>query len=169
MLLSGARAASCRVFGSQLNRRWSMKMVWSVMIMVFLGAVIVTGCKKSEKSGTEVTSQEVKKEAREAYETTMVYTEQKKEGYQKQIEAKLKEYDRKIEELEARAKKLKKQAREEINKEIRMIKKERQDLARKAEEMKTASGKAWEDIKAGVDKAAADLEKAIGKASKHFE
>lgn len=54
------------------------------------------GC--GEKKETEVTSKDVKKEAKEAVETAKAYTQQQKKEYQEQIEAKIKGYDQNLDE-----------------------------------------------------------------------
>ncbi|MGA9236845.1 MAG: hypothetical protein WBV91_18620, partial [Desulfobacterales bacterium] len=66
----------------------------AITLTVFFLLGFLAACgdqKEAEKSQTEVTSEDVKKEAKEAMQTAKEYTLQQKEEYQKQMEAKLQE------------------------------------------------------------------------------
>jgi len=78
-----------------------------IMLTAFFGLVFLVACgdqKEAEKSETEVTSMDVKKEAKETMETVKSYTQQQKDAYLRQIEAKLEELDKEMQELQAKAK-----------------------------------------------------------------
>ncbi|MGW8303323.1 MAG: hypothetical protein ACWGNO_14700 [Desulfobacterales bacterium] len=146
-----------------------------VILTAFIATTFLVACgdqKEAEKFQKKVTSADVKKEAKEAMETTKAYTLQQKEEYQKQIKAKLEEIDREIQALQAkaqsRATELKEESKAELNQAMEGLLKKKQAAAEKLNELKSASGKAWEDIKSGVDKAMDDLNKAYDQARSNF-
>jgi len=147
-----------------------------IIIAAVVGSAFLLACgdgKESEKPEKEVTSQDVKKEAKEAMETAKAYTLQQKEEYQKQIEAKLQALDREINELQTMAQSkatgLKEESKAEFNQTIEELRNKKQAAAEQLDKLKSASGKAWEDIKAGVDSAMDDLSAAFDRARSHFE
>jgi septation ring formation regulator EzrA len=146
-----------------------------IMWVVFLGVVFLVACgdrNAAEKSGTKVTSADVKKEAKEAIETTKAYSLQQKEEYQKQMEAKLQDFDREIQSLQDKVKSgasaLKEDSIAKFNQSMEELSKKKQAVAEKLNELKSESGKAWEDTKSGVDNAMDELGKAYDRARSHF-
>jgi ABC-type glycerol-3-phosphate transport system substrate-binding protein len=149
-----------------------MKQIGCAMILVaFLSICFLAACgdrKESAKSEIGVTSEDVKKEAAEAVETTMAYTEHQKEKYQKQIEAKFEEYDQKIDELKVRAEGLQGEAKEELRQKIEELRKRRDATYNTLDELKSASGRAWDDMKSGMDTAMDELDEAYERALSRF-
>ena len=119
-----------------------------------------------------MTSADVKKEAKEAIETTKAYSLQQKEEYQKQMEAKLQDFDREIQSLQDKVKSgasaLKEDSIAKFNQSMEELSKKKQAVAEKLNELKSESGKAWEDTKSGVDNAMDELGKAYDRARSHF-
>jgi len=147
-----------------------------IILAAFFGSAFLLACgdgKETEKPEMKVTSQDVKKEAREAMETAKAYTLQQKEEYQEQIEARLQVLDREIQELQARtqskAAELKEESKAEYNQTIEELRNKKQAAAEQLDKLKSASGKAWEDIKAGMDSAMDNLSQAFDRARAHFE
>src|SRR4030042_2804810 len=68
--------------------------------------------------------------------------------YQKQIEMKLKEFKQKLEELKGKAAELKEDAKGEFNGQMKELKKKEEAANKKLKELKSASAKTWEKIKA---------------------
>ena len=125
------------------------------------------GC--GEKKETEVTSKDVKKEDKEAVETAKAYTQQQKKEYQEQIEAKIKGYDQNLDELKVKAKGVKGEAKAEFNRQMDELRKKKEEASQKLKEMQSATGKAWEDLKSGVETALEDLEKTFKQMMKRFK
>jgi TolA-binding protein len=143
-----------------------------LLIMVCIGLGMLAGCKGKEepvKSEKPVSTEEVKKEAKEAVETATTFTRQQMDEYQNQIEARLKGFDQKLEELKVRAEKMEKDAKAEVGQQMNEIRKKRDVAAKKLEELRSASGKAWSDLKAGLDAALEDVEKAYQEALSRFK
>jgi TolA-binding protein len=128
---------------------------------------------EAEKPKAEVTSEDVKKETREAMETAQAYTQQQKEEYLQRMNAKLEEVNQEIQELTAKTQsqllEMKEDAKAELNKDIEALRSRQQEMTQKLEELKSASGSAWDDIKSGMDAAMEDLNQALARARSHFE
>lgn len=94
---------------------------------------------------------------------------EQKEEYQKQIVAKLKEFNQKLEELKGKAVDLKEESKEEFNQQMEELKKKQVTAKKKLEELKTASTKTWETLKAEMDAAMEDLNELYEKMISHFK
>lgn len=81
------------------------KYIALILIVLFLG--FNTACEKRSDSKTgkssEVTSQDVKKETKQALDAAARLMNQQKEAFQNQLEAKITEYDQKVDDLKAQA------------------------------------------------------------------
>jgi len=141
-----------------------------VIVMVSLGLLLACGEDKKEpvKTKAKVTAQDVKRETKEALKTTLAYTQQQKDEYQKRVETKIKEYDQTIDELKKKAAVLKKDKKAELDKKIEELQKKRTSASKKFQDLKSASGKAWEDLKDGMDASMNELEHAFKRAISHF-
>ena len=91
-----------------------------------------------------------------------------REAYRQKMEAQIKEWKAKIDELEARAGKITAEARGEFHRLMERLRAYQTELPGKLSEMKNASGEAWESLKSGVEKAAADLGDALKEARSKF-
>jgi len=152
------------------------RLVLFITLALFFTTAFLLACsdqQESQKSETAVTSADVKNEAKEAMETAKAYTQQQKEEYQKQMEAKLQELDREIQDLQTKAQsnaaELKEKSKEEFNQTMEELRNKQQAATEKLDQLKSASGKAWEDTKAGVDSAFDELSKAFDRARSHFK
>lgn len=146
-----------------------------IVLTVFIAMVFLVACsrqKEADKSQTKVTSADVKKEAKKAMETTKAYTLQQKEEYEKQIKAKLQKINGEIQQLQSkaqsRATELKEKGKAEFAQAMEGLHKKKQAAAEKLNELNSASGKAWEDMKSGMDEAMDELIKAYDRARSHF-
>lgn len=148
----------------------------SIMLTAFFGLAFLAACgdqKEAKKSETEVTSMDVKKEAKEAMETAKTYAQQQKEEYLQQIKAKMKGYDREMQELlaeaQSRATDLKEESKAQFNQSMEELHNKKRAAAEKLNELNSASGEAWEDIKSGMDSAMDELTKSFDRARSHFK
>ncbi len=92
-----------------------------------------------------------------------------KDAFREKLEAQLKEWNARIDLLKAKAEKAKAEAKIEYSKDIENLKAKRDALRGKLAEWQSAGSEAMESIKAGVEKAAADLKSAIEKAASKFK
>jgi len=113
--------------------------------------------------------QETKKEAMNASEESLAYVDQQKDQYQKRIEAQLKEYDQKLDELEAKTGTVEQKARTLLEQQIQSLREKQRAAHMEWEKLSASSGKAWEDIKSGMNSAMDDLARAYHDAASHFE
>jgi hypothetical protein len=118
---------------------------------------------------TEVTREDVKKQAAETMEKAKAYAEQQRQEYTKQIQATLDDLSKKIDQLKEQAKTAKGEAQTKIEAGIADLKVKQDQAKQKLQEVGSSTGAAWEQVKAGVDKAVADLQKAYNDASSYFK
>ena len=115
------------------------------------------------------TPERVEKQAQQALDTAKEYTMQQKQEYQKKIESQLDELSKQIDQLKEKAKTVKQDAVAKLESTIEELKKKQQVAEERLPELRSATSKAWVEVKAGVDKAMDDLKKAYEKAKSHFE
>lgn len=117
---------------------------------------------------SDVSAQDVKKETKEALETTKEFTAQQKEDFQRKMRAELDRMQKQIDHLTAKANQAKKDAQAELNKAIGELQKQKDAAGKKLQELESASEKAWGDLKSGLNAAMEDLEKSYKRALSHF-
>jgi predicted RNase H-like nuclease (RuvC/YqgF family) len=131
----------------------------------------LSGCgdkdQPQSKSGT-VSSDNVKKEAKEAYEATKAYTQEQMQTIRKQMQTKLDEYGKEIDQLQAKAEKLEGDAKAKAEQQLAALRQKRDAVAEKVKELGSSSGNAWEQVKAGIDAAMEDLGNAYKKVVAEF-
>lgn len=147
-----------------------------MLLISFFSLALLFACgdqNMSEKQETDVTYKDVKKETKEAMDTAKDYTQKKKEEYLQQMNARLEEFDKEIQELQnnvtSKAAMLKEESKAKFNQSMETLAEKKQAAIKKLDELKTASGESWEDIKVGVDSAMDELGKAFEQASSHFK
>jgi predicted RNase H-like nuclease (RuvC/YqgF family) len=133
------------------------------VIGIFL-CVVACGESKQEN----VTSEDVKKETEEAYQTAVEYTAQQKEEIQAEMRRKLDDYKQKIEQLRSETETLSAEAKAEVKRRLEELRTKQQAAEQKLSQLKSSSGKAWNDIKQGLDRAVDDLEQAYKNARSQF-
>jgi predicted RNase H-like nuclease (RuvC/YqgF family) len=131
----------------------------------------LSGCGEKDqpqsKPGT-VSGEDVKKEAREAYEATKAYTQEQMQAVRKQMETKLDEYGKEIDQLQAKAEKLGGDAKAKAEQQLTALRQKRDAVAEKVKELGSSSGSAWEQLKSGIDAAMEELASAYKKVVAEF-
>lgn len=94
---------------------------------------------------------------------------QKKELYERKLQAQLDEWTAEIDTLKARADKAEAEAQLEYYKQIESLRAMQQNAHTKLLDLKQAGDTAWEDMKAGMDQAWNSLGTAIRSASNRFK
>jgi DNA repair exonuclease SbcCD ATPase subunit len=165
----GVRAsAAIRQIQKMRRQEEKMKKIgFCIMFFLFFG-LLVTGARCEEKKQSGASLEDVKKKAAETEAAASAYTEQKKEEYQKQIEAKIKDVEKKMDEMEAKGKKMKGEALAEWNRQMDRLQAQKKAATRKLDELKKSSGQGWENLKEGMNKAVADLEKSFHQMLSHY-
>jgi ribosomal protein L29 len=94
--------------------------------------------------------------------------EKLKKAYEEKINARLDETRAELAKLKAQADAKKADAKTALHRTIADLERERDSLAKKAEAIKSASGEAWEDLKAGLSDAADRMRRSLADARSKF-
>lgn len=129
------------------------------LLPVVMGlSVLIVACKKEEPP--KVTAKEVEKKVAEATGTAADYAKQEKDEYIAQAQKAVDEAKAEIDKVKAVAKKARAGAKRKLQRQIESMEGRWKVAERKLGELKSASGEAWKDLRAGVDKAVKDLKQA---------
>ena len=141
----------------------------TILLLQALGAL--PGCGEKEKDQSKpssVTKEDVNKAAKEAYDATKAYTQEQMQAFREQTETRLIEYRNKIDQLQAEAEKLGGDAKEKAEQELTELRQKQDEVSEKLKELSSSGGKAWEQLKSGIDAAIEDLDNAYKKAAAEF-
>jgi len=141
----------------------------AIMLLLALGAF--PGCGEKDQAQSKpatVSKEDVKKEAKEAYNATKAFTQEQMQAFGKQIETKLNEYGEKIDQLQAKAEKLGGDAKTKAEQQLTALRQKRDEASEKLKRLGSSSGDAWEQLKSGIDAAMEDLGNAYKKAAAEF-
>jgi predicted small lipoprotein YifL len=141
----------------------------AIMLMLALGAL--PGCGEKEPTQSKpatVSKEDVKKEAKEAYDATKAYTQEQMQAFREQTETRLAEYKKKIDQLKAKAEKLGGDAKAKAEQELAALLQKRDEVSEKLKELSSSGGNAWEQLKSGINAAMEDLGNAYKKAAAEF-
>jgi len=141
----------------------------AIMLLLALGAF--PGCGEKDQAQSKpatVSKEDVKKEAKEAYNATKAFTQEQMQAFGKQIETKLNEYGEKIDQLQAKAEKLGGDAKTKAEQQLTALRQKRDEASEKLKRLGSSSGDAWEQLKSGIDAAMEDLGNAYKKAVAEF-
>jgi len=94
--------------------------------------------------------------------------EKQKTDYEEMINARLDETRAELAKMRAQAEVKKAEAKIELHRTIADLERERDSLAKKAEEIKSASGEAWRDLQAGFTDAADRMRRSLADARSKF-
>jgi len=141
----------------------------AIMLLLALGALPGCGEKgQSESKTATVSKEDVKKEAKEAYDTTKAYTQEQMKAFREQMETRLAEYKKEIDQLQAKVESLGGDAKTKAEQQLAALRQKQDEVSGKLKELGSSSGKAWEQMKSGLDAAMDDLDKAYKKAADEF-
>ncbi len=93
----------------------------------------------------------------------------KREEYEKRLEAELNEWSAKIDVLKAKAAKTKSDVEINFSEEIAILEAKKKSAGKKLRELQEAGDGAWDDMKTGIEKAWSDLGSAISQAASRFK
>jgi TolA-binding protein len=150
----------------------SVMLVRGLLAIVLLLALgVLAGCGEKEqpqsKSAT-VSKEDVKKEVKEAYDATKAYTQEQMQAFLEQTETRLAEYKKEIDQLQVMAEKLEGDAKAKTEQQLTALRQKRDEVSEKLKDLSSSSGKAWEQLKSGIDAAMEDLGNAYKKAAAEF-
>jgi predicted nuclease with TOPRIM domain len=99
----------------------------------------------------------------------MIAMKEKRKAYEEKLDAQLKEWSAQIELLKAKADNAKADAKIEYYKTIDALQSKQNEARTKLQELKTAGDEAWKDLKAGAERAWAEVRTAYHDASSRFK
>jgi len=140
-------------------------------IMLLLALGVLAGCGDNEQTQSKpaaVTKEDVKKEAKEAYDTTKAYTQEQMQAFREQTEAKLAEYEKDIDQLQAKAEKMGGDAKAKAEQQLTALRQKRDAVSEKMKALGSSSEGAWEQIKSGIEAALEDLGNTYKKVAAEF-
>jgi len=145
------------------------KSVLAILFLLTIGVLAGCGEKEQTQGKSETVSKaDVKKEAKEAYDTTKAYTREQMQAFRDQTETRLADYKKQIDQLQAAAEKLGGDAKTKAEQQLTGLRKKRDEASEKLKALSSSSGNAWEEIKSGIDAAMEDLGNAYKKAAAEF-
>lgn len=124
---------------------------------------------KAKIESLATTPQDIRKEAEDLAKTTMAYTEEQKELYQKKIQEKMEQYSQNLMELQTKMIMLNEQAKANLVEEMENLNRKKEEVAEKVRKIQAASGEAYEDLKNGLDRSLEEMDTAIDEAMSRFE
>jgi len=159
--------------GQQQRKRSRMKLKLTYQVAAFAVSIILAGCAKNDQTAAErtapptenpVTASDVKREVKEAADTTKSYLDKNKDQFIASVDAQLKTLDAKINDLGQKAEGLKDDTKVEADKVLDGLREKRGELTQKLDELKKSSAQSWQEIKSGFSAAMTDFEKALEEA-----
>ena len=144
------------------------RFVWISMLALLFTAL---GCEQQSAVQTapgKVTSEDVRRDAGQAVNTTVEYSQQAKEDFQKKLEAQLNELDAKIAKLREKGGDLKDEAKVNWDRRMAELETKREAARAKLAEVGRSSAEAWKDVQKGAQSAWDDLDKAFRDATREF-
>jgi DNA repair exonuclease SbcCD ATPase subunit len=156
---------------NEQTRRSKMKsIICTLMAVVMLGFVSVSHA-QTENAKTSV--DEVKKETREMLRTLGAYSADKRDEAVEKAKQALNKLDKRIDAIESRVDanwdKMNDAARKEARKNLKALRKQRNQVAEWYGGMKTGSADAWDHVKKGFSDAYKDFESAWAKSEKDLD
>lgn len=115
------------------------------------------------------TKEDVKKETSEAVLSASQYTKEQKDEFQKEMQIKIDNLKRDLAEMNKTATKKSASIREEMKKEIAKLENEQKKMSQNLTKLGKSTGKAWDEVKAGVSKSWNDLADAFEKAKGKYK
>ncbi len=92
-----------------------------------------------------------------------------KKGYEKKMDAQLKEWSVKIDVLKAKAEKAGADQKVEYYEKVESLQVKKEEVQSKLENLRNSSETAWEQLKEGVEQAWGDLKNAVDDAAEQFK
>ena len=143
------------------------RFVWMIVLAGLLAAI---GCerKPADRTPGKVTSEDVRRDAGQAVKTAAEYSQQTKEEFQKNLDARLNELDAKIARLREKGRNLKDKAKANWDQKMAELETKREAASAKLAEVGHSSAEAWKDVQKGAQSAWDELDKAFRDASRQF-
>ena len=139
-------------------------------VVMLAGFVAAVGCerKPADRTPGRVTSDDVRRDAGQAVNTAVEFSQQTKEEFQKNLDARLKNMDAEIAKLREKGRDLKDEAKTNWDRKLADLETKRDAARAKLAEVGHSSAEAWKDVQKGAQSAWDELDKAFRDASREF-
>ena len=143
------------------------RFVWMLMLAGLLAA---GGCERKPTNRTpgQVTSEDVRRDVGQAVNTAEEFSQQSKEEFQKNLDARLKNMDAEIAKLREKGRDLKDEAKVKWDQKLADLETKRDVARAKLADVGQSSAEAWKDVQKGAQSAWDELDKAFRDASHEF-
>ncbi len=142
-----------------------MKRVGLPLVILLMATLPACNQRNSDKKGSGTASDQI----RHTVEQEKTEAERQKEEFVRRAQAELDQLDKQMADLQAQAKTPNAKTRKQIDKSIAELEPRRKTAARKLDQLRSSSGKAWADLKDGVTAAINDLSSAYRRAASRFK
>ena len=145
-------------------------MVRGFCVVMLLAFVAEVGCEQKpvDRTPGKVTSDDVRRDAGQAVNTAIEFSQQIKDEFQKSLDARLKELDGEIANLREKGRDLKDEAKVNWDRKMADLETKRDAARAKLAEVGHSSAEAWNDVQKGAQSAWEDLNQAFHDAAREF-
>jgi TolA-binding protein len=139
-------------------------------VVMLAGLLAAVGCERepADRTPGRVTSEDVRRDAGQAINTAVEFSQQAKEEFQKKLDARLKELDAEIAKLREKGRDLKDKAKPNWDQKMADLERKRDAARAKLADVGHSSAEAWKDVQKGAQAAWDELDKAVRDASREF-
>jgi len=144
-------------------------------MLTLAGLLAASGCEQrpvdrtsADQTRAKVTSEDVRRDAGQAVNTAAEFSQQTKEEFEKNLDARLKEFDAEIAKLREKGRELEDEAKAKWEQKMAELETKRDAARDKLAEVGQSSAKAWKDVQKGAQSAWDELEKSFRDASHEF-
>ncbi len=139
-------------------------------MLMLASLLVVLGCeqKPADRTPEKVTSKDVRRDANQAAETAVEFSEQTKEEFLKKLDTELKQSDAELAKLREKGLDLKDDAKATWEQKMAVLETKREAARVKLAEIGASSGEAWKDLQKGAQSAWDELDQAFRDASQEF-
>ncbi len=142
--------------------------VYPLTLIVLLATSGCESKKPGESTPNRATSDDLRRDVGKAFDTAGDYSQQKKEEFQKELEAGLAKLDAEVVKLREKGRDLKDDAKIKWERQMADLETKREAVRAKLAEVGNATAEAWTDIHKGAKSAWEDLDNALREAAKHY-
>jgi TolA-binding protein len=139
-------------------------------VVMLAGVVAAAGCERqpADRMPGKVTSEDVRRDAGQAVNTAVEFSQQAKEDFQKNLDTRLKNMDAEIAKLREKGRDLKDEAKVKWDQKLADLETKRDAARAKLTEVGQSSAEAWKDVQKGAQSAWDEMDKAFQDASREF-
>ena len=139
-------------------------------MLMLAGLLMASGCEQApvDQAPGKVTSDDVLRDAGQAVDTAVEFSQQTKEEFQKGLDERLQKLDAEIAKLSEKGRDLKDQAKADWDRKMADLETKREAARAKLDEIGRSSAEAWKDVQKGAQSAWDELDKAFRDAAREF-